>query len=391
MQYNLTFSTDVNYLPYLFVLCQSIVDSVETRESNDQDELVFNVLVDDSVNLNEVQDKALHFVERNKDCGITHRFVWHLVDHKLFSNFNSMTRDGLTSFSTYYRIIIDHILPESVKYTAYLDIDMLVLRDIRCLFDQHKLEGKVLGAVLDPSICALNYPDAKSYVYATYKDNPSKFIKVSKQKYFNAGLLLINLTEWRKLNLRQSCLELASKLNLTYHDQDLLNILCEGKVEFLDFAWNFQPAMFYVLYNKESYKYDITSAFTPNKHWECLTPNAEDFEKSASSPYIIHFNGSKPWNNEPTFNVPFASDVPTSNQLNFYKQQWFLIDKKVTEYPSCHSLNVDAIDRTAIRLNTFINTINKKRRKDRNILLSLIAFSVFLNIVTIILSLLNVI
>lgn len=296
MQYNLVFSTDNTYLHYMFVLCQSVVDNLKVRNTASPDEIVFNILTDNSIDLIAAQNKSEQFLQQNHRYDVRCRFEWLVVDVNKFSSFSKMTRENKVSFSTYYRLIIDQLLPTDVNYAAYLDVDMLVLGDIRNLFDQHKLEGKVLGAVLDIGISYIeDGKEEQDYIYDYYKADPTKFIKISKLHYFNAGMLLINLQEWRKQQITQKSLECAQTIELRYHDQDILNHVCKDRVELLDLSWNFQNPIFYLLYNENSGCYDTIHMFAQNVHLMSNLTEASYFEKCYSHPQILHYTSFKPW------------------------------------------------------------------------------------------------
>ena len=57
-------------------------------------------------------------------------------------------------------------------------------------------------------------------------------------KYFQAGVLLLNLAELRELHTVREWLELATDTVYIYNDQDILNRECQGRVLPLDYAWN---------------------------------------------------------------------------------------------------------------------------------------------------------
>lgn len=384
MQYHLAFSADNNYMPYLFTLCQSILDHIEPLDTNKQDELVFNVLTDSSVELNEIKLKAQSFIERNQSCGISHKFNWHVINADCFGSFSKDIQSLHVAQSTYYRLVIEKIFSADVERIAYLDIDMLVLDDIRKLFKSTPLHNKVLGAVHDPGVNNGDLVDRgrDTCIYAEYKDKASQKISISKNTYFNAGLLLVNLVEWRRQNIGQKCLELAAKLKVKYHDQDLLNIVCLNQVEFISCTWNYQNPMFYVLYNKHTNKYDVLSAATPDIHWQCDTPAPEEFEAISASPSIVHFTGLKPWVSGDKYYcaMPFGPKVPPSARLLSFREQWLAINQRVNEFAQVHTLNVDSINIDAINL----YKINSKRKRDRDIFIYLISLSIILNCIALI-------
>lgn len=57
--------------------------------------------------------------------------------------------------------------------------------------------------------------------------------------YFNAGVMFINTSEWKKNNITQKALEMINSGKVyRYADQDVLNILLNGRVHYLDKKYN---------------------------------------------------------------------------------------------------------------------------------------------------------
>lgn len=64
--YNILLATDINYLPYSFVTCQSVLDSLSNHnatmeasyrafnEANSNDKIIFHIVVDETVNTEEL-------------------------------------------------------------------------------------------------------------------------------------------------------------------------------------------------------------------------------------------------------------------------------------------------------------------------------------------------
>ena len=59
-------------------------------------------------------------------------------------------------------------------------------------------------------------------------------------KYFNAGIMLINLKKWRDMNISKTLIDFAEKYNeqLILWDQDVLNLVFNNKWGELDFSYN---------------------------------------------------------------------------------------------------------------------------------------------------------
>ena len=109
-------------------------------------------------------------------------------------------------------------------------------------------------------------------------------------EYFNDGILLIDLKEWRLKNIKEECLRIARLYpsELPSNDQSLLNIICAG-----DFA-------------------KLPQAF--NCEW-----TATGEKPAVATKMILHFIGSpKPWD-------PFAFLIHNGYQTwkKYQTQNWF--------------------------------------------------------------------
>ena len=61
------------------------------------------------------------------------------------------------------------------------------------------------------------------------------------EDYFNAGLLIMNLDQFRKQKFEDQFIDLLNKYKFVVQDQDYLNVICQGKVEYIDPMWNKSP------------------------------------------------------------------------------------------------------------------------------------------------------
>ena len=135
----------------------------------------------------------------------------------------------------YLRIFIPQILSDKDK-AIYIDIDTIVAGDVAELFDID-LGDNYLGAARDfNTIVNFKYYDSvKKYFGEVLK------IKDITQ-YFNSGVLLMNLSKLREINIVEKTQELLEKYKeLLYPDQDILNLICEDNKLLLDNCWNFVP------------------------------------------------------------------------------------------------------------------------------------------------------
>lgn len=132
----------------------------------------------------------------------------------------------LLHISVLYRLFAADIIPESVDSVLYLDTDTLVRGDIAGLED----------IVIDKDIALYAAPDEfRMLDYHRIHRSPMSHV------YFNSGVMLINLTYWRKNAVRQKCLKFLSENidSCPFMDQDLLNAVCASKAGHLHQKYNF--------------------------------------------------------------------------------------------------------------------------------------------------------
>ncbi|WP_082252863.1 glycosyltransferase [Bacillus sp. FJAT-27251] len=171
------------------------------------------------------------------------------VNPALYSEFPTY---AYVTQETYYRISIPDFFKKTDK-VLYLDSDIIVKGDITKLW-KTDISQYYLGAVEDPWI-------------KTGDPRNEDLLMPSDSKYFNAGVLLINLKKWRKHRIKNKIIEFIKTYssNIKYCDQDALNAVLYDQWLPLDSKWNFQ------------------------------TPHLSD-PSLKIKPAIIHYTGdNKPW------------------------------------------------------------------------------------------------
>lgn len=155
------------------------------------------------------------------------------------------------SKTAYNKILIPNIL-KNISKVLYLDSDLLILDSIAALWNA-KMDNYTIAAIPDPSS---NREAELGY--------PKKF------KYFNSGVMLINIKRWNKEKITSKILKYIkyNSAKLKLWDQDALNKILFDEWKRLPAVYNFQTAM-----------YANTSQYTKNH-----------------KPIIVHFSSSsKPW------------------------------------------------------------------------------------------------
>ena len=133
--------------------------------------------------------------------------------------------DGHMSIATYYRLMAPRILPIDIEKILYLDSDLIVRRSLSQLWTTD-LRDSALAAVQE-----------------FYWDPGKPFVEIPPgSKYFNAGIMLLNLDYWRqnKVGERAIAFIINNPDKVNYWDQDALNALLVNRWINLPPTWNVQ-------------------------------------------------------------------------------------------------------------------------------------------------------
>lgn len=131
------------------------------------------------------------------------------------------------SLTTYFRLFIAEMFPQYDK-AIYIDSDTVVLDDIAKLY-HHELGDNYVGAAVDQVMVQMD-------VFGRYVE---QVVGIDRNRFFNAGLLLLNCRQFRENHLLERFADLLRVYNFVVtQDEDYLNVLCQGKVLWLDPRWN---------------------------------------------------------------------------------------------------------------------------------------------------------
>ena len=167
---------------------------------------------------------------------------------------------GHITLAAYLRILIPMYVDESVVKILYLDADIIINGPIRSLWDTD-IQNYAIGAVENV------VPKSKN----TLRDS-----------YFNDGVMLINLRQWRSEGIMQQTLTFISENpdKIIFHDQDALNAVLDGKWLALHPKYNMQGALFMEFDHfqgeptqlREAIDHPVTIHYsTPLKPWHYLS------------------------------------------------------------------------------------------------------------------------
>jgi lipopolysaccharide biosynthesis glycosyltransferase len=130
--------------------------------------------------------------------------------------------------ASYARLLLAEAVEPHVRRAVYLDVDVLVRRDLSPLFTLD-LGGALVAAVRD------YYTSSTAHEMSGVRDRSNP------RPYFNTGVLVIDVERWRGTGLADRILEYAQAgpEPLRFADQDALNGVIDNWCE-LDYRWNVQ-------------------------------------------------------------------------------------------------------------------------------------------------------
>jgi lipopolysaccharide biosynthesis glycosyltransferase len=162
------------------------------------------------------------------------------------------------SISAYYRLCVAGMVPDHVEKLLYLDTDIIVNNSLAGLF---KIP---MGEVAVAAVTEISTNTVRPELGITSSD-----------MYFNSGVLLINVKEWKKQQISENAINfiLNNPEKLVWGDQDALNAVFAGK------------------YIRLESKYNVIHADVPAR----LT--RAGFKKFLEDKAVIHYtlNRNKPW------------------------------------------------------------------------------------------------
>ena len=217
---------------------------------------------------------------------------------------------------TYYRFFLPEIFPEW-DTILYLDADTLVLHDVAELYAGVELADALLGVTRDLEILR-----ASHLLGAAYEDYFTQTLEVQPEVYFQAGVMLMNLAQMRAEGTTQKLVQGLQKIGAPlYVDQDVLNMVCKGRVRYVAQNWDY------------TWHLPLVDA----RYAEHLgAPYGEMYDAARKEPYIVHYTGKgmKPENYpmlpEAVRFWEFADRSPYADMLREKSRQgWKTVEKRI--------------------------------------------------------------
>lgn len=219
------------------------------------------------------------------------------VSDSLGARFAKGWTHSYITVETFYRFFLGEVL-EASERVLYLDVDTIVLRDLS-------------------ELCSMELGGSIAAVVQSY-DEPhwgavlnQKFGLPATHRYFNAGVLLLNLKAWREAAVGESLVRCAVERRT--HDEVALNLVLSGRCTLVHPKFNVGPHLSFFadrLYVAGRYDFPATA-----------------YAEASRDPAIVHFcGGSKPWQYNSIHPqkrmfykylamTPFAGAAPTDRTL----------------------------------------------------------------------------
>lgn len=201
------------------------------------------------------------------------------------------------SYATFYRLQLPELLKE-VEKCIYLDVDVVVKKDLKEFFDIELGDNYIAGV----KAAGYYYPEEK-------KTATISLLEIDKlDQYINAGVLLINLKKMREDKLTETFEKLLEK-NFPSQDQDILNAACYGHIKVLPLKYNAMT----------KYNVGIKDEYD---RIECLhiCYTREEWNEACETPVIIHYADRwKPW----------------QDLRGNFVQEWWKYIKVLNQYIDC--------------------------------------------------------
>ena len=269
---NIIFSSDANYIPYLSVTLQSLIDN--SSQDNNYDIIILSSGIFD-------YQKRFIVSQFNQRPNFSIRFLNMEQYIRQYGLDKFFTRPDM-SMAAYYRLFAGKIF-DNYQKILYLDCDIVINSDIAELA-KIDIKDYPIAACLDTGLAnridADDVPPTMKYYkeFAEYMRETLHFTDLN--GYFNSGVMVINIPKFNETGLDR-LLDLAKKNNKFFHDQNVLNVAFQHNYYQLPTTWNCQ---YHIKFHFKKYKKYLS------------VNDLSLYEEYDSQPNIVHYTSkSKPW------------------------------------------------------------------------------------------------
>lgn len=237
------------YLPYLAVTIQSIIENANPGKNYDI------IIFTDGIPKHR-REKLTRVADGYRNVSI--RFA------DVSRHLALLTGAQMPQYAKliYCRVWMAHIL-KNYDQIICVDSDMVVATDIS-IFENYNFGDNFVLA-------------AHEWCYGEYRDELG--LDDCSKAAINAGFMVMNLKKIRETYLPITLISMCNARGWKYMDQDVLNILFHGKIQYLNYDWNYRidHDLFFVSTQFVQSKFNLDYKILP--------------------PKIVHYAGAaKPWN-----------------------------------------------------------------------------------------------
>lgn len=259
----IVFSSSDFFAPYASVFVQSVINY--SHKENCYDFIIFEHDISD-------ENKNLLTSLADGKENISIRFY---NPDPLIKGIELFVNSENQSVVAYYRLLAPYILKNYTK-AIVMDCDIVAKTDIAELFTID-VENYCMGAS----------PDVVWQGWINGDRSMQKYCReiltmTDPYKYVNTGVVLFNLEKCRRTISMTELLKVAQSHKFKVQEQDILNLVYDGKIKFLDIAWNMYAMV-------APHIRDTIDSFAPVKA-------KEDYHAAHIRPLLIHWAAQpKPW------------------------------------------------------------------------------------------------
>ena len=177
--------------------------------------------------------------------------------------------------ANYARLQAGDFLPKDRKRVIYMDIDTATRKDLRPLMEI-PFEGDTAALVVRDLPHDAGQMDR--LLSTLSQEDIARYGVTAEAHYFQAGIMVMNLEAFRSGVVDEIADLLQRYPQLTFPDQDALNVVLSGRHQFMDPRWNQMTAIYW---------YDDAAASPYDQ---------ETFDQLQADPFVVHYSGRpKPW------------------------------------------------------------------------------------------------
>ena len=259
----IVFSTSDFFCAYASVFVKSLIDNANPEKNYDiivfessiskQNKLLLKGMVDNIPNV------SLRFYNPKP-------FIQNI---KFFVNSENQSEEA------YYRLLAPYIL-EKYEKAIVMDCDIIAMTDISKLYDID-IKDYCFAAALD-------------VVWQGWFNGDKKIQKYCKEiltmedpyRYVNTGVVLFNLKRCREEQNLNDLLKIAQSHKFIVQEQDILNLVFDGKIKYIDIAWNMYAMV-------APHIKDTIDSFAP-------VASKKLYYEAHKAPHLLHWAAQpKPW------------------------------------------------------------------------------------------------